>query len=93
MLARSSRPLDFPGPIALHTDIPSRRQIERLLQERGGPLVSIYLPTTPITPEAEADRAAGVIRAVMESASEPAVALTVPLVVDARWAKNWDEAH
>ena len=58
MLARSSRPLDFPGPIALHTDIPSRRQIERLLQERGGPLVSIYLPTTPITPEAEADRIA-----------------------------------
>ena len=44
--------------IALHTDIPSRRQIERLLQAGGPHLVSIYLPTTPITPQAEADRIA-----------------------------------
>jgi len=29
----------------------------------------------------------------MEEASEPAVALSVPLVVDARAAANWDEAH
>ncbi|HEV2727097.1 MAG TPA: hypothetical protein VGV34_02325, partial [Solirubrobacterales bacterium] len=44
--------------MSLHTDIPSRRQIERLLQAGGGHLVSIYLPTTPITPEAEASRIA-----------------------------------
>jgi DNA polymerase-1 len=44
-------------------------------------------------PEAEAERAAAVIKAVMEKAPEPAVALSVPLVVDARWAPNWDEAH
>ena len=44
--------------MALHTDIPSRRQIERLLQVRGDQLVSIYLPTTPITPEAGASRIA-----------------------------------
>jgi DNA polymerase-1 len=44
-------------------------------------------------PEAEADRAAKVIKHIMETAAEPAVALTVPLTVDARWAKNWDEAH
>jgi Bacterial archaeo-eukaryotic release factor family 11 len=44
--------------MALHTDIPSRRQIERLLQARGDRLVSIYLPTTPITPEADAARIA-----------------------------------
>ncbi|MGN6275196.1 MAG: baeRF11 domain-containing protein [Solirubrobacterales bacterium] len=42
--------------MALHTDIPSRRQIERLLQARGDSLVSIYLPTSPITPEADAAR-------------------------------------
>lgn len=42
--------------MALHTDIPSRRQVERLLQARGDSLVSIYLPTTPITPEVEAAR-------------------------------------
>lgn len=42
--------------MALHTDIPSRRQIESLLRARGGQLVSIYLPTTPVTPDAEASR-------------------------------------
>ena len=44
-------------------------------------------------PEAEADRAIAVIKRTMEGAAEPAVALTVPLVVDARAAGNWDEAH
>jgi DNA polymerase-1 len=29
----------------------------------------------------------------MESAPHPAVALNVPLKVDARAADNWDEAH
>ena len=45
------------------------------------------------TPEAEADSAITVIKRVMETASDPAVALTVPLVVDARAAPNWDAAH
>ena len=44
-------------------------------------------------PEDQAEKAAGVIKAVMERAAEPAAALSVPLVVEARWAKNWDEAH
>ncbi|PZN95151.1 MAG: DNA polymerase I, partial [Alphaproteobacteria bacterium] len=44
-------------------------------------------------PEAEADRAIVVIKRVMEKAAEPAVALSVPLVVEARAAANWDEAH
>lgn len=44
-------------------------------------------------PEAEADRAIAVIRQVMERAAGPAVALSVPLVVDARAASNWDDAH
>ena len=43
--------------------------------------------------EDEAERAIPVIRRIMENAAEPAVALTVPLVVDARAAANWDEAH
>ena len=29
----------------------------------------------------------------MEGAAEPAVALSVPLVVEAKAAGNWDEAH
>lgn len=44
-------------------------------------------------PEAEAARAIPVIKRVMEGAAEPAVALTVPLVVEAKAAGNWDEAH
>ncbi|MFA4950545.1 DNA polymerase I [Brevundimonas sp.] len=44
-------------------------------------------------PEAEADRAIAVIKRTMEKAAEPAVALSVPLVVEARAAANWDEAH
>ena len=34
-----------------------------------------------------------VIKTVMEGSAMPAVALTVPLQVDARAADNWDEAH
>jgi len=44
--------------VALHTDIPSSGEIEWLLQARGEGLVSIYLPTTPVTPAAEGDRIA-----------------------------------
>lgn len=44
-------------------------------------------------PEAEAEAAIAVIKQVMENAADPAAALSVPLVVDARAAANWDEAH
>jgi hypothetical protein len=44
--------------MALHTDIPTNGEIGRLLQARGDGLVSIYLPTNPVTPAAEADRIA-----------------------------------
>jgi DNA polymerase-1 len=44
-------------------------------------------------PAAEADATIKVARKVMEDAPLPALALSVPLVVDARAGKNWDEAH
>ncbi|RAK59615.1 DNA polymerase I [Phenylobacterium hankyongense] len=44
-------------------------------------------------PEAEAEAVIAVAKRVMESAPEPAVALSVPLVVEARAAANWDDAH
>ena len=44
-------------------------------------------------PEAEADRTCDVVRQVMENAAYPAVDISVPLVVEARAARNWDEAH
>jgi hypothetical protein len=42
--------------MTLHTDIPARRTIERLLQVRETYCVSIYLPTSRITAETAADR-------------------------------------
>jgi DNA polymerase-1 len=44
-------------------------------------------------PRDRAEAAMAVIRPVMEKAALPAVDLSVPLVVDARAADNWDEAH
>jgi len=44
-------------------------------------------------PETKAEEAMRLIRSVMEKAAVPAVDLSVPLVVDARAAANWDEAH
>ncbi|MFT0859658.1 DNA polymerase I [Ancylobacter sp. G4_0304] len=44
-------------------------------------------------PDEEIDATLPVVRLVMEQAAMPAVALKVPLKVDARAAQNWDEAH
>ncbi|MGE7370229.1 DNA polymerase I [Neorhizobium sp. NPDC001467] len=43
--------------------------------------------------DADVDRAIPVITSVMENATMPALAMRVPLKVDARAAANWDEAH
>jgi hypothetical protein len=40
----------------LHTDIPTRSAIERLLTARDPRCVSIYVPTSPVTHEAQATR-------------------------------------
>jgi DNA polymerase-1 len=44
-------------------------------------------------PEAEAEAICTVARRVMEQAATPVVSLSVPLVVEARAASNWEEAH
>ncbi|MEO7027346.1 MAG: DNA polymerase I [Caulobacteraceae bacterium] len=44
-------------------------------------------------PEGEADAVCAVARRVMERAAEPAAAISVPLLVEARAAGNWDDAH
>ena len=44
-------------------------------------------------PENEVEKTLPVIKRVMEDAPHPAIALKVPLAVDARAADNWDEAH
>jgi len=44
-------------------------------------------------PKDEADEVCRVAREVMEHAAEPVVQFSVPLVVEARYADNWDDAH
>jgi hypothetical protein len=40
----------------LHIDLPARPEILQLAEERGGPCVSIYVSTTPLTEGAQIDR-------------------------------------
>ena len=42
----------------LYVDIPHRSEIEQLIAYRGPACLSIYLPTTPVTQDAQADRIA-----------------------------------
>ena len=42
----------------LYVDIPHRSEIERLIAHRGPASMSIYLPTTPVTQDVQADRIA-----------------------------------
>ena len=44
-------------------------------------------------PSDEAEATISLVKSIMEGAALPAVALTVPLVVEARAAANWDDAH
>ncbi len=44
-------------------------------------------------PENEVDATIAVVRSVMVDAPHPTLQLSVPLQVDAKAAKNWDEAH
>ena len=44
-------------------------------------------------PDKEVEKASKLIKQVMEKAALPAVEISVPLVVDARAADNWDAAH
>jgi DNA polymerase-1 len=44
-------------------------------------------------PEDEVNDTIPIVKSVMEGAPHPAIALNVPLAVEARAADNWDEAH
>ncbi len=44
--------------MSLHTDVPTRAEVEDLLRVQRPACVSIYLPTTPVTRDAQADRIA-----------------------------------
>ncbi|MCC3303802.1 DNA polymerase I [Sneathiella sp. HT1-7] len=44
-------------------------------------------------PEGEVEKTSEIVKSVMESAAQPAVELSVPLIVDAGIGDNWGEAH
>jgi DNA polymerase-1 len=56
-------------------------------------LLSVHDELIIEAPEAEAEAVCALAARVMSKAAEPAVALSVPLSVDARAARTWDEAH
>jgi Bacterial archaeo-eukaryotic release factor family 11 len=60
----------------LHVDIPTRTDIERLITHRAAASVSIYLPTTPVTEEAQKDRI--VLKNLAKSGLEQVRASGVP---------------
>jgi len=44
-------------------------------------------------PDDEVKETSKVVTRVMEGACHPAIALTVPLIAEAKSGKHWDEAH
>jgi DNA polymerase I len=71
------------------------RMDEALARERlaAQMLLQVHDELVFQVPEGEIDRTIPVIKRVMEEAPLPAIALTVPLHVDAHAAGNWEEAH
>jgi DNA polymerase-1 len=71
------------------------RMEEALARERlaAQMLLQVHDELVFQVPEDEIDRTIAVVKRVMEEAPLPAVALTVPLHVDAHAADNWEEAH
>jgi DNA polymerase I len=71
------------------------RMDEALAKERlaAQMLLQVHDELVFQVPDGEIDRTIVVIKRVMEEAPLPAVALAVPLHVDAHAADNWDEAH
>ena len=71
-------------------------RIERELEEaklNAQMLLQVHDELIFEVPEKEVKDTIAIVKDVMESAPHPAVALNVPLQVDARAADNWDEAH
>ena len=75
---------DFDQPDSL------RGLLERTTPDR---IVNAAAYTAVDRAEDEVEATLPVIKKVMEGSAMPAVALKVPLQVDARAADNWDEAH
>src|SRR5258706_6796714 len=76
-----------------------RRAMVRLppaLEEAGSKAIMLLQVHDELifeAPNKDVEKAAKLIKSVMEKAALPAVEISVPLVVEARAADNWDAAH
>ena len=89
MLDPSDFPAQFPAPDGLPSGV-----LRDLLGElaEGSRIVGLEI-TAFEAPEDEVEKALPVITRIMVDAPAPALTLRVPLVVEARAALNWEEAH
>ena len=60
---------------------------------KGRMLLQVHDELLFEAPEAEVEYTARVVREVMEGACGPRCELSVPLVVETGWGRNWDDAH
>ena len=60
---------------------------------KGRMLLQVHDELVFEAPAEEADATCALARSVMEGAALPVIEMSVPLVVEARAAANWDEAH
>jgi DNA polymerase-1 len=70
--------------------VPGALQAKKL---RAKMLLQVHDELVFEAPEAEVAETCKVVQKVMEGAARPALDLTVPLVVEAKAGRNWDEAH
>ena len=80
------RALELDGPVAAGPEFEQPAAVGLGVQRDGDELVFEV-------PEDEVEKTLPVVTKVMEDAPMPALALSVPLQVDARAAHNWDDAH
>jgi DNA polymerase-1 len=59
----------------------------------GRMLLQVHDELVLEAPDSETAGTSAAVKTIMEGASLPAISLSVPLVVEARSAANWDEAH
>jgi len=71
----------------LHTDMPTRRDVETIASHKGHPALTIYLATTPLTQETAADRTA--LRNLLRQAVTAMEGAGLGVRVSARSSRTW----
>ena len=81
------------GQVDLRDEALVKQFVDEAGQHFGGVHTAIYAAGPYIPMRFVSQQPAATFREVMEHATMPALAMKVPLHVDARAARNWEEAH